>query len=153
VRRLADLLTRLRTAAGGSAGLQEARSPAEATRLEQEFRSAMDDDLNAPKAVGAVFSFVRGANRELDAGRWGPDDAAAALATVDRVLGVLDLLPGAQEVDDAFRSWVEDRVAARTAARSARDFAAADAIRDELAARGVELEDTAQGTRWRRRGA
>ena len=45
--------------------------------------------------------------------------------------------------------WVEARIAARAAARAARDFARADAIRDELAAQGIELEDTADGTRWR----
>jgi cysteinyl-tRNA synthetase len=150
VRRLADFRARLAQAAGGEPA---ASRPRGAAQLEQEFQGAMDDDLNAPKAVGAVFSFVRVANRELDAGGWGAGEAGAALATLDRVLGVLDLIPGAAQVDEAFRSWVEERVAARTAARSARDFAAADAIRDELAARGVELEDTSQGTRWRRSGA
>jgi cysteinyl-tRNA synthetase len=108
----------------------------------------MDDDLNAPKALGTVFSFVRAANRQLDCGGWAPAETAAALAAFDRILGLLDLLPGEAATDEELEAWVEERLAARTVARSARDFAAADAIREELAGRGVELEDTPQGTRW-----
>jgi cysteinyl-tRNA synthetase len=51
-------------------------------------------------------------------------------------------------VDEGLAAWVEERIAARQAARKARDFATADAIRDEIAARGVVVEDTAQGPRW-----
>ncbi len=149
VRRLADLHARLTDAAGETA---PAAAPPAAGGLERSFREAMDDDLNAPKAVGAVFTFVRAANRELDAGRWKAGEARAALVVLDRILGVLDLLPGAEGADAELGAWVEERLAARQAARRARDFAAADAIRDELAARGIEVEDTPQGPRWRRRG-
>jgi cysteinyl-tRNA synthetase len=148
VRRLADFRRRLSEVGSGAAA---APPPPEVASLERDFREAMDDDLNAPKAVGALFTFVRAANRELDSGGWGPAEARSALAPLDAVLDVLDLLPAQESVDEGLEAWVEQRLAARQEAREARDFAAADVIRDELAARGIEVEDTPQGPRWHRR--
>jgi cysteinyl-tRNA synthetase len=143
-RRRLDLVSR---DAGRDVGV-----PTAATTLEAAFEAAMDDDLNAPQAIAAIFSFVREANRELDGGNWDGAAARGALGVWDRVMDVLDLLPEAVEVGDELRRWVEGRLADRQAARAARDFAAADQIRSELAERGVELEDTAQGTRWKLSG-
>jgi cysteinyl-tRNA synthetase len=120
--------------------------------LDTEFRAAMDDDLNAPQAVAAVFSFVRRVNRELDTGG-SPAFAAGALAAFDRVMEVLDLMPSAAAVDDELLAWVEERIAARQQARRSGDYQKADVIRAELAARGIEIEDTPSGTRWKRRAA
>jgi cysteinyl-tRNA synthetase len=148
MRRLGAFHGRLgETAAGGSPG----EVPAEAATLDRQFRAAMDDDLGTPKATGAIFTFVRDANRALDAGAWSADTAAAALRVLDGVLDVLDVLPGETRVADDLAAWAEERVATREAARKARDFATADAIRAELAARGIELEDTPHGTRWKQR--
>jgi cysteinyl-tRNA synthetase len=63
---------------------------------------------------------------------------------------VLDIVPGEPEVDDAFSKWVEDRLTARREARARRDFATADAIRGELDGKGIAIEDTPQGTRWKK---
>jgi cysteinyl-tRNA synthetase len=151
VRRIGDFRGRLEEVAGGPRGGAPAPDlPAVADFL-AAFRSAMEDDLNAPKALGALFGFIRTVNRELDEGRWGPGEAAGGLAALDGVMGVLDLVPGPAAIADDLAEWIEGKVAERAAARAARDFAGADRIRDELSARGVELEDTAQGTRWRRR--
>jgi len=125
--------------------------PPEAGALRQQFREAMDEDLGTPKALGAVFTFVRDANRALDQGAWDPAAAAAALAAFDAIIDVLDVLPGEEQVGDDLAAWVEERIAARQAARKARDFAQADAIRQEILDRGIELEDTPQGTRWKRK--
>ncbi len=109
--------------------------------------AALDDDLDAPAAVRAVFEFVREANRLLDAG------AGADQSVRGRwrrwVTDVLDVLPGIRTADAEFAARVEARLAERAAARRRRDFAAADAIRDELGALGVVIEDTPGGARWR----
>ena len=115
-------------------------------RLEAEVGTALDDDLNAPAALAAVFDFVRAANRELDQGAAGGGPAVAAF---DRVMGLLDILPASRALDPELVRWIEDCVAARDRARNARDYGEADRLRAELAARGVEIEDTPGGTRWR----
>jgi len=119
-----------------------------ASLVESEVRSALNDDLNAPQALAKLFDFVRAANRELDQNAGG---AKAALDVLDRIMGVLDVLPTGRAVDPALASWVAGRVAARNQARKSKDFKAADAIRAELSAKGVEIEDTPQGTKWRLR--
>lgn len=144
VRRIGTFARRLNEAKGGTPEMAQA-----ALRAEQAFHEALYDDLNAPEALAALFTFISEGNRELD--RAGDD--AAPLLEARRVFaafdGVLDLVPAATETDEQLSAWVDERIGARKAARAARDFAAADAIRDELVARGIQIEDTAQGTVWR----
>ncbi|MEI6739176.1 MAG: cysteine--tRNA ligase [Gemmatimonadaceae bacterium] len=144
VRRIGAFAERLAQATGGTAAMAEA-----ATRAEAVFLEALFDDLNAPRAMAALFTFITEANRELDLG--GLDTAALerARAAFRLMDGVLDLVPE-QEVDGSLAAWVEERLAARRAARERRDFAASDAVRAELVARGIQIEDTPQGTRWRK---
>jgi len=144
VRRLRDFADRLAAARGGTAGLAEA---AEAVLV--AVRAALADDLDAPAAVAALFDFVRAANRELDLG--GSDALALARAreVFAAVDGVLDLVPEPAAADAELAAWVESQLVARAEARSRRDFAAADAIRGEMEARGVVVEDGAGGTRWK----
>ena len=103
----------------------------------------------APAAVASLFDFVRAANRELDLG--GSDALALARAreAFAAVDGVLDLVPEPAAADAELAAWVEAQLVARAEARSRRDFAAADAIRREMEARGVVVEDGAGGTRWK----
>ena len=132
-------------------------SPSELPELAEtmvsDFRQAMDDDFNSADALAAVFVFVGAANAELD-GR-GPvrgsdrDGALDALRSVDEVLGLLEVAHAARAVDDDLASWVEEKIQERAQARKDRDFARADAIRDELAERNIVLEDGAEGTRWK----
>src|SRR3989449_2349516 len=120
-----------------------------AQRLPADFRAALDDDLNAPRACGALFEFMRSANRELDREAAGSEDAQRAQAALAEVMSVLDVLPTPKQLDSGLVAWVEERIAARDKARKAKDFKEADRIRAELKARGVEIEDTPSGTKWR----
>jgi cysteinyl-tRNA synthetase len=154
VQRLLDFRDRLDGAAvAGDA--EPTRLGELASGLVEGFRTAMDNDLNSAEALAALFVFVKDVNAELDrAGdRLQPDDRAAALEAlerVDQVLGLIEVARSGREVDDDLAAWVEERIEARRAAREARDWAQADAIRDELAEKGIVLEDGAQGTRWKR---
>ena len=107
----------------------------------------MDDDLNVSAALAAVFDLVRELNRRIDGRALSTADASAAIAwlrTTDTVLGVLP--DEDDDLEPELRALLDDRVAAR----AARDLAASDRLRDELAARGIAVEDTRDGQRWRR---
>ena len=134
--RIGELHARLVVAAGGALGGE----PGEVGRLlETDFKRALDDDLNAPNALAAVSSFVTTANRALDGDEWSPEDAAGNLQALRRVAEVLRILPRETAEDPELAIWVEGKIAERQKARSAADFAASDAIRDELADRGIVL--------------
>ena len=113
------------------------------------FRAAMDDDLGTPQAVAVIFDTLRRANVSLDRG---DDDARTLTSTVIDLASALGLAtdaagPAAGTDDDAA---IEDLVSRRQAAREAKDWAAADSLRDELSALGVVVEDTPAGPIWRR---
>jgi cysteinyl-tRNA synthetase len=132
--------------------------------LPAEFVEAMDDDLGVSGALAVVHEAVRAGNTALDDGDTeDAADAARVVVAMTDVLGVNPLDPawghgdgGAAEALEALDALVRERVAARAAARAARDYEAADAIRDQLTAAGVAVEDTPAGARWslvRGRGA
>jgi len=145
VRRVGDFAERLAEATGGTPELAQAADVAVAA-----VDGALYDDLNAPNALAGLFTFITRANAELD--RRGTERAALerARAAFARINGVLDIVPDRAVDDPELSRWVEERLAARRAARQRRDFAAADAIRAELAGRGVAIEDTPTGTKWKK---
>ena len=113
------------------------------------FVEAMDDDLNTPQALAALFDLARDVNRASAEGR----SVVAAQETLRELANVLGLsLREPETAEDAeFAARVEALVARRAELRAARDFAGADAVRAELAAMGVELADSPSGpTTWRR---
>ncbi len=121
--------------------------------LTARFRRALDDDFNSADGMGVLFTFVNRVNNALDAQSVvRPEELNAtrrALGGVDQVLGLLEVAHASRAVDDDLAQWVEGRIEARADARASRNFAAADSIRDELAERGIVLEDGASGTRWK----
>jgi cysteinyl-tRNA synthetase len=143
--RLDGLVRRVRRVATPGIGFAPAPDPATL----QRFRAAMDDDFDTAHALAVVFEAVRDANRLLDAG----NDAEAgplvsAVRDMFQVLGFEDDAVHDRDVEGD--EEIDALVHERDAARAARDFARADALRDELTGRGVKLEDTPAGTVWRR---
>ncbi len=116
-------------------------------RARAAFEAALDDDLNLSAGLAAVFDLVRELNRRLDGRSLSTDDARRGLALLrdlDRVLGVLP------DETDPLEPELAALVQERAAARANRDWATSDRLRDELLGRGVAVEDTRDGQRWRR---
>lgn len=144
--RIRSFLERALRAAGDGIGADDAQS------LPSAFIDAMDDDLGVPQALAVVHESVRAGNSALDAG-----DTAAALDAARAVLGMTGVLglveeAGSRKAGDAqaaaLDALVQEMIAQRATARAEKDWAAADRIRDAIAAAGITLEDTPAGTHW-----
>jgi cysteinyl-tRNA synthetase len=157
--RIDECLGKLRELAGGApaSGTARSDSPAIAQHagpetgapndLAERFTSALDDDLNISAAWGAVFEWVRETNRQLADSSLNSAAAAAALAAWNKIDSVLGVGTTSElEVPAELNALLE----ARQAARKAKDFKRADAIRDELKAKGWVIEDTPKGPKLKR---
>jgi cysteinyl-tRNA synthetase len=163
VRRLQDFAARLRRSSpaphqqGGVTGAGSARLGTH--QIDDEallekiagaragYKDALDDDLNLPQGMGLVFELLREANAALDDGRVGTRGHAELYALMQEVDAHVDVI-GADE--PGLAEEIERLIAEREAARAARDFARADRLRDELRERGIALEDSKEGVRWKR---
>jgi len=149
--RLADFLARLDTMTGAGERAEIATTLAAA---QTEFRSMVASDLNVPGALGVMFDLLRELNAAMDAGRVGAADAArvrAVFEQFDQVLGVMALRRREDEQPPVPVAEIESLIAERREARRARQFGRADEIRRDLESRGIILEDSATGTRWKRK--
>ena len=142
-------LTRLYTALDGVDADEQAAAGGAAER----FTAAMDDDFNTPVALAALFDLARDLNRAKSDQ---PAEAPRLAGELKRLAGVLGLLQqtpqtflkGAQQQVALSDEEIEAKIAERYAAKANKDFARADAIRDELAALGIILKDSREGTTW-----
>jgi len=120
--------------------------PAALDAMRERFEAGLDDDLNVSEALAALFDGVRELNRRIDARTLSSADASRAVDAMRALDAVLGIAGPAEEALDADLQALVD---ARAAARAAKDWAASDRLRDELLARGVAVEDTRDGQRWR----
>ncbi|HYE80263.1 MAG TPA: DALR domain-containing protein, partial [bacterium] len=148
LRGLNDYLRRLETVVHAGEGTTECTRCIE--EAETAFQEALDDDLNITGALEAIFRLRDAMYKRLQKGQLQRADALELIATFkrfDQVLGVLDFTPRAV-LNEKVRAELEGDIRARQEARSMKDWAAADKIRDKWAAQGVILEDVSEGTRW-----
>jgi cysteinyl-tRNA synthetase len=151
LRRLTDFLSRV-DGVDRPGAHSDVKARVEVART--AFAAAMHDDLNTAAALGVIFELVRALNSAIDAGEIGAGDAAvirAAFDEFDSVLGVVSLRRVEEQRPPVPVDEIERLIEDRHAARRRRDFAAADRVRDDLAARGVLLEDSVGSTRWKRK--
>jgi cysteinyl-tRNA synthetase len=113
------------------------------------FIAAMDDDFNTPQAIAVLFDLARDINKAADAGE-DPSSLQATLKELGGVLGLTFAAPAGDEAGD-IAPFVELLITTRAGLRQARQFQLADDIRDRLAGLGIVLEDTPQGTTWKRK--
>lgn len=118
-------------------------------RTREKFEAAMNNDLNTAEALAALFDMRRDINTAMDEGEFGAEDKEKSLeliAQMDSVFGILG-----EEKQEMLGPEIEALIEERNQARRSRNFRRADEIRDELAGRGIILEDTPQGTKWKRK--
>jgi cysteinyl-tRNA synthetase len=143
-----DFISNLEDFPGGEDSGGEAA--AAVTKAETGFEEALDSDLNISEALGVVFDFIREINRLKADKKLSVAERDTALNTIGKFDTVLNFTFGAAASSD-IDAEVEALIVKRTEARKSKDFALADQIRDELLAKGIVLEDTAQGVKWKRK--
>ena len=151
VTRLADFLARVNAITAGAAHPEVSDRVAVAR---EQFRGMIASDLNVPGAQGVIFELVRDMHAAMDQGQVGAADArliGEAFEDFDRVFGVMALRRAEDAQPPVPVEEIEALIRARRDARQAREFRRADEIRAELESRGIILEDTASGTRWKRK--
>lgn len=120
----------------------------EGTDYAQRFEAAMDDDFNTPQAISVLFELVTAINKAEGSEK---NQLAALLKKLGDVLGTLQSDPEAffkGDVDDSEESWIQQMIAKRAEAKASKDWGTADQVRDELAAKGIVLKDSPDGTSW-----
>jgi len=146
-------LTRLYTALRG---VSHGSSTAVEENYKQRFSEAMDDDFNTPEAMAVLFDLARAINRHKESDREKAQSLAATLVSLGDILGILQeqpeaFLKGGDSQDESLTDQqIEEFISQRLEARTRKDWAEADRLRDELKSMGIILEDAGVSTQWRR---
>jgi cysteinyl-tRNA synthetase len=144
VRRLQEFNLRLSTVKPSSSEDRLAESVEEYRR---KFEEEMDNDLNAPAALAVFFEFMREVNKALDEGKISQRDLEFCRAFVNSFNAIFNVIP---QYEEKLEPELQALIKEREEARRRKDWVTADKIREELRRRGVLLEDTPKGVRWRR---
>ena len=129
---------------------EEAALVKEAESYRVQFETAMDDDFNTADAISAIFELVKWINSHVS----GSSSKGFLEALDNELLALADvcglIVERDNELEEDLAAYVEAKIAERKAAKKARDFSKADAIRDELKEKGIILEDTREGVKWKK---
>lgn len=142
---------KLRIDTGKFAEGNSAKAEARTRTAREQFDSSLDDDLNTAEALAAIFEYIRDANSAMDAGEYLEGNRAATSALLDRFDSVFEVLKPTVASSDFGDEQVEALIAERQQAKKARNFKRADEIRADLLEKGIILEDTKDGARWKRK--
>ncbi len=138
---LLDKIDKLDIKAAGTKGVPEIEE------IKNRFIEAMDDDFNTPQGLAAIFELVNLTNRHID----DPNFLASAKAVLNELLGILGISLVAKATSGLDDKAITDKINERILLKSEKKYAEADAVRKELEAQGIILEDTKSGTVWRRK--
>jgi cysteinyl-tRNA synthetase len=117
----------------------------------ERFEASLDDDLNTAEALAAIFEYIRDTNSSMDAGEFKAANLPGANELFERFDSIFDVLRPSVEEGGITEAEIDALIAERTQARKSRDFKRGDEIRAELLERGVVIEDTKEGVRWKRK--
>ena len=149
IERLRNYELRLTTSKFGEGSNQKMEERTKAAR--EQFEASLDDDLNTAEALGAIFEYIRDTNTAMDSGEFLSGNVAGARDLLSRFDSVFDVLKPTVAEGAISDADVDALIAERVAAKKARNFQRSDEIRKELLEKGVILEDTKEGTRWKRK--
>jgi len=145
IQRVNDFLIRVREIENGNTANFDVSPRIDKAR--RDFESAMDQDLNTSAALAAMFELIRDLNPKLDEKQIGPVGKNQILGLFKNINQIFDVFQVEEEIaDEEITNLIEERYTAR----KHKDFQKADEIRDRLLELGIVLEDTREGTRWKR---
>jgi cysteinyl-tRNA synthetase len=117
----------------------------------QRFDASLDDDLNSAEALASIFEYIRETNSSMDAGEFKANNLAGSKKLFERFDSIFDVLKPSVEEGGITETEIDALIAERNQARKAKDFKRSDEIRAELLDRGIVIEDTKEGVRWKRK--
>lgn len=116
-----------------------------------EFLESIADDLNTSKAVGTIFEFIKKVNASLDTNSLTKEDLSDLLYYFTKINELLGILEFSKPKEETLDSEIQDLIDKRQKAKKEKDFALADLIRNDLSAKGIILEDSPTGVKWKRK--